>query len=79
VALQKGRTHANREARIEAYQTVDKLLAEDLPYLWFSRAPWSMTGSDTVMNFANPILPDGTRGQGFAAGVFTPTPIWTKA
>jgi hypothetical protein len=28
------------------------------------------------MNFANPILPDGTRGLGFAAGVFTPAQIW---
>jgi ABC-type transport system substrate-binding protein len=78
-ALQKGRTSADKEARIEAYQTVDKLLAEDLPYLWFSRAPWSLTGNATTMNFANPILPDGTQGQGFAAGVFTPAQIWTKA
>jgi peptide/nickel transport system substrate-binding protein len=78
-ALQQGRTHAEREARIEAYQTVDKLLAEDLPYLWFSRASWSITGSNTVMNFANPILPDGTRGQGFGGGVFTPAQIWMKA
>jgi peptide/nickel transport system substrate-binding protein len=78
-ALQQGRTHAEKEARIEAYQTVDKLLAEDLPYLWFSRAPWSMTGSDQVQNFANPILPDGTQGLGFAGGVFSPTQIWMKA
>jgi ABC-type transport system substrate-binding protein len=78
-ALQQGRTHTDPAARIEAYQTVDKLLSEDLPYLWFSRAPWSLTGNDTVMNFANPILPDGTRGLGFTGGVFTPAPIWLKA
>jgi peptide/nickel transport system substrate-binding protein len=78
-ALQQGRTHAAKEARIEAYQNVDKYLAEDLPYLWFSRAPWSLTGNTTVQNFANPILPDGTKGLGFAAGVFTPTQIWMKA
>ncbi len=78
-ALQQGRTHSDPAARIEAYQNVDKLLAEDLPYLWFSRAPWSITGSTTVMNFANPILPDGTRGLGFAGGVFTPAQIWMKA
>ena len=78
-ALQQGRTHAEKEARIEAYQNVDKYLAEDLPYLWFSRAPWSLTGNTTVQNFANPILPDGTKGLGFAAGVFTPTQIWMKA
>jgi peptide/nickel transport system substrate-binding protein len=79
VALQQGRTHSDQAARVEAYQTVDRLLSEDLPYLWLSRAPWSLTGNDTVMNFANPILPDGTRGQGFSGGVFTPTQIWLKA
>jgi ABC-type transport system substrate-binding protein len=78
-ALQKGRTSSDKEARIEAYQTVDKRLSADLPYLWFSRAPWSITGSDSVENFANPILPDGTRGLGFTGGVFTPTQIWMKA
>jgi peptide/nickel transport system substrate-binding protein len=78
-ALQQGRTHAEPAARIEAYQQVDKLLSEDLPYLWISRAPWSITGNDTTMNFANPVLPDGTRGQGFGGGVFTPAQIWVKA
>ena len=78
-ALQKGRTSAAKEARIEAYQTVDQRLSADLPYLWFSRAPWSITGNNTVQNFANPILPDGTRGLGFAGGVFSPTQIWMKA
>jgi len=78
-ALQQGRTHGDPAARIEAYQTVDRLLSEDLPYLWFSRAPWSITGNSTVQNFANPILPDGTQGQGFSGGVFTPAQIWMKA
>ena len=78
-ALQQGRTHAAREARVEAYQRVDRLLSQDLPYLWFSRAPWSMTANATTMNFANPILPDGTRGLGFAGGVFTPGQIWVRA
>jgi ABC-type transport system substrate-binding protein len=78
-ALQKGRTSSDKAARIEAYQTVDKRLSADLPYLWFSRAPWSITGNTTVQNFANPILPDLTKGRGFAGGVFTPAQIWMKA
>jgi len=78
-ALQQGRTHADKSARIEAYQTVDRILAEDLPYLWISRAPWSITGNTKVQNFANPILPDGTQGQGFSGGVFTPGQMWMKA
>jgi peptide/nickel transport system substrate-binding protein len=78
-ALQQGRTHADKSARVEAYQTVDKLLSKDIPYLWISRAPWSITGNNTVQNFANPILPDGTRAQGFSGGVFTPAQTWLKA
>ncbi|HEY7948656.1 MAG TPA: ABC transporter substrate-binding protein [Acidimicrobiales bacterium] len=78
-ALQKGRTSADMAARIEAYQTVDKLLSEDLPYIWFSRAPWSITGNTKVQNFDNQILPDGTRGRGFAGGGFSSTQTWMKA
>jgi peptide/nickel transport system substrate-binding protein len=78
-ALQQGRTHSDKAARVEAYQMVDKLLSDDLPYLWFSRASWSITGNTTVQNFANPILPDGTKGFPFAGGVFSPTQIWMKA
>jgi peptide/nickel transport system substrate-binding protein len=78
-ALQQGRTHSEPAARIEAYQTVDKLLSKDLPYLWISRAPWSITGNLKVQNFANPILPDGTKAQGFSGGVFTPAQAWVKA
>jgi peptide/nickel transport system substrate-binding protein len=77
VALQQGRTNPDPSVRAQAYQTVDKLLAKDLPYLWISEAPWSVTAKASVMNFANPILPDGSRGEGFSAGNFTPTQIWT--
>jgi ABC-type transport system substrate-binding protein len=78
-ALQQGRTQSDPAARAAAYQTVDKRLAQDLPYLWLSRATWSLTGSNHVMNFDNLTLPDGTRGLGFASGIFTPTPMWRRA
>ncbi len=75
-SLQQGRTNPDRAARIAAYQRIDQLLAKDLPYLWISQAPWSVTARAGVMNFANPILADGTRGHGFSSGTFTPTQIW---
>ncbi|HLI75109.1 MAG TPA: ABC transporter substrate-binding protein, partial [Acidimicrobiales bacterium] len=78
-ALQEGRTQSDPAARAAAYQTVDKQLAKDLPYLWVSRATWSLTGSNAVMNFDNLTLPDGSRAQGFAGGIFTPTPMWRRA
>jgi peptide/nickel transport system substrate-binding protein len=77
-ALQHGRTHADPAVRAEAYQTVDKLLAKDLPYLWLSRAPWSMSASNKVQNFAGPTLPSGGRAEGFRAGTFTTSQIWLK-
>jgi len=78
-ALQQGRTQSDPAARAAAYQTVDKRLAQDLPYLWTSRATWSLTGSNVVMNFDNLTLPDGSPAQGFLSGTFTPTPIWRRA
>ncbi|MHB8595058.1 MAG: ABC transporter substrate-binding protein, partial [Acidimicrobiales bacterium] len=75
-ALQTGRTHADPAVRAQAYQTVDTRLAADLPYLWLSRATWSLTGTDKVMNFAAPTLPDGGRALGFTSGSFTPTETW---
>jgi len=78
-ALQQGRTSSAQQARIQAYQEVDKRLAQDLPYIWVSLATWSLTGSDSVMNFNNLTLPDGSHSLGFANGVFDPTPVWRKA
>lgn len=78
-ALQKGRTTSDPEARAEAYQTVDKRLAADLPYLWISRATWSITGHTSVANFVGGTVPGGQRALGFTSGVFTPTEIWRTA
>lgn len=75
-ALQRGRTSSDPAARAEAYQTVDKRLAADLPYLWISRATWSLTARRSVANFAGPTLPSGQRAQGFTSGTFSPTEIW---
>jgi ABC-type transport system substrate-binding protein len=78
-ALIQGRTHADPAIRAQAYQTVDKRLAADLPYLWLSRATWSLTGRSGVENFASPTVPGGARALGFTGGAFTPTEIWLKA
>lgn len=78
-ALQNGRTHSDPAVRAAAYQEVDKRLAADLPYIWISRAPWSMSANDNVQNFAGPTLPNGARAEGFRAGTFTSSQIWLKA
>ncbi len=40
---------------------------------------WSITAADAIENFNTMTLPDGSLDQGFAAGVFTPTPAWRAA
>ncbi len=77
-ALQRGRTTSDPTVRIQAYQEVDKRLSADLPYLWASQATWSLTGSNSVSNFNNLTLPDGSRALGFASGIFNPTPAWRE-
>jgi len=77
-ALQQGRTESNPQLRAQAYQTLDNLLAEDLPYLWLGQSPWSLTAKTSVANYNNPIAPDGTPLQGFNAGIFDPTPMWVQ-
>ena len=77
--MQQGRTMSDPTVRAQAYQEVDKRLGQDLPYLWVSLATWSITGSNSVLNFNNLVLPDGSRSLGFANGVLNPTPMWRKA
>jgi peptide/nickel transport system substrate-binding protein len=78
-ALQIGRTNPDPVARAQAYQSVDTLLARDLPYLWLTNVVWSMAGSNDVMNFNNPTLPTGAPAQGMEAGSFIPTEIWLRS
>ncbi|HXW34128.1 MAG TPA: ABC transporter substrate-binding protein [Acidimicrobiales bacterium] len=75
-ALEQGRTSSDMATRVAAYQTIDRQLAKDLPYLYLGVAPWSLTAATNVENYNNWILPDGSREQGFNAGAFNPSPIW---
>ena len=78
-AMQQGRTSPDPAARAQAYQTVDRRLAADLPYLWLSPATWSCTAHRSVENFAGGTLPGGQRALGFTGGAFHPTEIWRTA
>ena len=49
-------------ARAQAYQTVNKRLAIDLPYLWLDRAVWSVESTLKVQNWNNPTTPSGVTG-----------------
>ena len=56
-ALLTGRSSSDEATRIAAYQTVNKLLAKDLPYIWLGQTVWSEVGDSRIQNFAGPRCP----------------------
>jgi peptide/nickel transport system substrate-binding protein len=75
-ALELGRTSAAKSARAKAYQTVNKRLAIDLPYLWLDRAVWAVVSTPKVQNWNNPTTSAGAAAYGMIGGSIWPTEIW---
>ena len=75
-AMLTGRHTTDQATRVQAYQTVNKQLGKDLPYLWLEQYIFSEVATSKVQNFANPTLPNGMAGWGFDEGIFSPTAIW---
>jgi peptide/nickel transport system substrate-binding protein len=77
-ALELGRTQTDPSARAKAYQTVNKRLAIDLPYLWLDRAVWAVVSTPKVQNWNNPTTAAGKPAYGMIGGSVWPTQIWLK-
>ena len=75
-ALQQGRATTDPALRAKAYQTVNKRMALDLPYLWLDRAVWSVESTLKVQNWNNPTTPSGSKAYGMIGGSIWPTQIW---
>jgi ABC-type transport system substrate-binding protein len=75
-ALLAGRASSDETVRAKAYQTVNKRLALDIPYIWTDRAVWSVIGQPKVQNFNNPTTPTGQPAFGLIGGSIWPTQIW---
>ncbi len=75
-ALLAGRSSTDPAVRAAAYQTVNKRLGLDLPYLWLDRAVWAVIGDPDVQNFNNPTTPQGQAAYGMIGGSIWPTQIW---
>jgi ABC-type transport system substrate-binding protein len=75
-ALLTGRSSTEKSIRETAYQTVNKRLGLDTPYLWTDRAVWAVIGDPTVQNFNNPTTPQGQSAYGMIGGSIWPTQIW---
>ena len=75
-ALLAGRASSDEGVRAKAYQTVNKRIAFDIPYIWTDRAVWSVIGQPKVQNFNNPTTPAGQPAFGLIGGSIWPTQIW---
>ncbi len=75
-ALTTGRTTTDKHTRIQAYQTVNKRMGLDCPYLFLEQAIWAVVGAPSVQNFNNPTSPQGQPAKGLIGGYIWPTQIW---
>jgi ABC-type transport system substrate-binding protein len=80
-ALEEGRTNPDPEARKAAYAEFQRLLNEDLPYIWLNHSVWAVVAGNDVRGITNGPLPDGEEsvpmgGQGTFGGVHRLTQTW---
>lgn len=74
-ALSTARTTTDQAAKVSAWQTVDKRLAQDLPYLWIAQDIFTLVADSRVEGVESFTLPDGTAGYSFDEGVFWPVQV----
>ncbi|HLN16897.1 MAG TPA: ABC transporter substrate-binding protein [Acidimicrobiales bacterium] len=72
-ALTVGRENPNPRLRIKAYQQVARRFAADIPYLWLTRAVWTVVHAQNVTGLLNPTVPGGTPALPIISGVFFPS------
>jgi len=75
-ALLKGRTSTETAGQVAAYQQVNKLLSQDIPYVFYARVVWSIGAQSKVQNFNNPTTPSGAKAYGQIGGAIWPQQIW---
>jgi ABC-type transport system substrate-binding protein len=80
-ALKRGRGSDDPEVRRQAYAEVQRLINEDLPYIWLDRAQWALVAQNDVRGITNGPLPDGSPanpigGPGGFGGVTFLTQTW---
>ncbi len=75
-ALYVGRTSADDFERKLAYITVQRQLAQDVPYLWLSHIPWGLGAQNTVRGIDSATLPDNAPAAVLVGGVERVTQIW---
>jgi len=77
-ALLQGRQSTDSATRTQAYQQVNRLLSQDIPYVWYSRIVWAVGAQPKVQNFNNPTTPSGAKAFGMIGGAVWPQQIWVS-
>jgi peptide/nickel transport system substrate-binding protein len=75
-ALLAGRATQDDAQRKEYYATIQKRLAEDLPYVFTTHLLWTMGTSNKVRNLETGTLPDGAKAAGLISGVMPLNEMW---
>lgn len=75
-ALDAGRTTADPAARTAAYREIGRRFAEDVPYIWVSRAVSAAVASPKVHGFTDLILPDGSTAGTAYRGLVLAASAW---
>ena len=75
-ALFQGRESTETATQVAAYQQVNRLLSQDIPYVWYARTVWAIGAASKVQNFNNPSTPAGNKAFGMIGGAVWPQQIW---
>ena len=75
-AMLTGTESVDAKTRIAAFSSVNEFLAQDLPYLWTTRATWALVSTPSVMNWNSPTSPGGTPTLANNEGVWWLNQIW---
>jgi ABC-type transport system substrate-binding protein len=78
-ALLQGRSATDQAGQIAAYQQVNRLLSQDIPYVWYARTVWAIGAVASVQNFNNPSTPAGNKAFGLIGGAVWPQQIWLSS
>jgi len=75
-AFLKGMAATNQSQAVSAFQTVNKRLGADRPYIWLDRAAWAIVAKTNVQNWNNPKAPGGQAMLGQDQGDWWLTQAW---
>jgi peptide/nickel transport system substrate-binding protein len=75
-ALDAQRATTDVAPRQQAWNTIQKQQAIDLPYLWLSHLRWAIAAGNDVRGLDGGTLPDGSQSAGLINGVLRVTSMW---